>query len=61
LASFHFNKIEHEHECELDLQFCDSVPNFESMLTSISLPDMDPIPDPILIPVPIDLEHDHLF
>ena len=31
------------------------------MLTSISLPDVDPIPDPILIPVPIDLEHDHLF
>jgi len=57
LTSFHFNEIEFEHERELDLPFCDSISNFESMLTSVSLLDLDPIPEPILILVPIDLEH----
>ena len=33
LASLYFDEIELEHECELDLQFCDSISNFESMLT----------------------------
>ena len=35
LASFYFNKIELEYECDPDLQPCDSVPIFESMLTLI--------------------------
>ena len=58
LASFHFNEIELERECELDFQFCDSVPNFKSMLTLVSLTDLDPIPEPAPILVPIDLEHE---
>ena len=58
LASFYFNEIELDHEYELDLQFCDSVQNFESMLTLISLPDLDPIFEPTLIPLPMHLEHE---
>jgi len=45
LASFHFNEIEFEHECEPEFQFCDSVPDLDSILK------------PTLIPVPINLEH----
>ena len=33
LASLHFNEIELEYECEPDLQLCDSILIFESMLT----------------------------
>jgi len=44
LISFHFNKIELEHECDLNPQLCDSVSNFESMLTHVSLPDLDHTP-----------------
>ena len=58
MTSFHFKDIKLEHECELDLQFCDSVPNFESMLTFISLPVLNPIHEPTLITIPIDLEHE---
>ena len=47
MISFHFNEIELERECELEIQFCDSVLIFESMLTLVSLPDLDPIPVPI--------------
>ena len=38
LASFHFNEIEVDYECEPDPQFCDSVPIFESILTLVYLP-----------------------
>jgi len=58
LASFYFNEIEFEHECELNLQIYDLAPNFESMLTPVSLPNLDPISEPILIPVPTDLEYE---
>ena len=51
LASFHFNEIELEYECEPDPQLCDSILIFESMLTPVSLPKLDPIPKQILIPV----------
>ena len=56
LTSYHFNKIEIEHECEPDLQFCDSVPNFESILSHVSLPDLDPVPKLTLIFLPMDHE-----
>jgi len=58
MASFHSNEIELEHECELDLQFFDSVSNFVSLLTLVSLSDLDPILVPTLTRVPIDLEHE---
>ena len=43
-------------ECDPDPQLCDSVSIFESMLTQISLPNLDPITEPTLIPIPIDFE-----
>ena len=49
LASFYFNDIELEDECDIDFQCWDSVQLFESILTSVSLPDLDPILEPILI------------
>ena len=42
LASFYFNEIELEHECDLDPQLYDSIPIYESMLTPVSLPNLDP-------------------
>ena len=56
LASFYFKKIELESECNPNSQLYDSVPIFESILTPVSLPDWDPIPELTLILVPIDLE-----
>jgi len=56
LASFQFNEIELECECDPDPQPCDSVHIFESMLTPVSLPNLDQFPEPTFIPVPIDLE-----
>ena len=56
MASFYFNKIELEYECEPDPQLCDSIPICESMLTSVSLPKLDPLPEPTLIPVSIDFK-----
>jgi len=38
LASFYFNEIKLEDECDADFQCCDSVLLFESMLTLVSLP-----------------------
>ena len=61
LTSFHFNEIEFEHERELDLPFCDSISNFESMLTSVSLLDLDPILKPTLILLSIKFEHESLI
>ena len=60
MVSFHFNEIEHEQECDPNLQFRDSISNFESRLTLVSLPDLDYLLEPILIPVPINLEHESL-
>jgi len=37
LASFYFNEIEIDYECEPDPQLCDSVFIFESMLTPVFL------------------------
>ena len=56
-ASFHFNEIELEHECDPDPKLCDSVPLFESMLTLASLSYLDLILEPTLIPVPINFDH----
>ena len=56
MASFSFNKIELKCECDPDPQLCDLVPNFESMLTPISLPNLDPFSELTLILVPMDLE-----
>ena len=58
IGKFHFNEIELEHECDLNPQFCDSVSIFYSMLTLVSLPDLDHVPEPTLTPVPINLEHE---
>ena len=60
MASFYFNKIELEHECEPNLQIYDSVSISEFMLTPVSLPDLDSISIPTLIPVPINLKHEPL-
>ena len=57
-ASFHFNEIELEDECDTNFQCCDSVSLFESMQTLVSLPDLDPISKPTLILIPIELEHE---
>ena len=54
-ASFHFNEIELEDEYNAD-QYCNLLPLFESMLTLFFLPDLDPIPKPTLIPIPIKHE-----
>jgi len=56
LASFYFNKIELEYECEPDPQLCDSIPIFESILTYVSLPKLDPLLEPTLIHVSMDFE-----
>ena len=61
LTSFHFNEIELDYECEPDPQLCDSVFISESMLTSVSVPNLDQFPEPKFIPVPIDLEIEHQF
>jgi len=52
VASFNFNEIELNCEFEPDPQLCDLVPNFESMLSSVSSPNLDSIPKPTLILVP---------
>ena len=39
-----------------DPQLCDSISVFESMLTLVSLPDLDLFPEPTLIHIPIELE-----
>ena len=61
LASFKFNEIELDCECEPDPQLCDLIPNFESMFTLLSLPNLDPILEPTLIPVSIYLKLNQLL
>ena len=56
LASFHFNEIELDYECELYPQLCDSVSIFESMLTPVFLPNLDQFPKQPFFLVPINLE-----
>ena len=56
MASYHFNEIELEEECDPDPYFCDPIPNFESMMTHVSLPNLDPFSELTLIPVLIDFE-----
>ena len=45
-----------DYECEPDPQLCDLVSIFEFMLTPVFLPNLDQFPEPIFIPVPINLE-----
>jgi len=52
LASFHFNEIELECEYDPNPQPCDSVCIFESMLTLVSLPNLDQFSEPTFIPYP---------
>ena len=61
LASFNFNEIELDYECEPDPQLCDSVPIFESMLTPVFLPNLDQFFKSTFISVPIDLEIESLI
>jgi len=49
LESFNFKKIELESERDSNPQLYDFVSNFESMLTPVSLLDLDPILKPTLI------------
>jgi len=59
LASYHFNEIELEHECEPKPQFSDSISSFESISTPILLPNLSHMLEPILIiliPVILELE-----
>ena len=56
MASFHFNEIEFDYECEPDPQLCYLVSIFESMLTPVFLSNLDQFPESTFIPVPIDLE-----
>jgi len=44
--------------CDTNSQCCDSVSLFKSTLTPVSLSDLDPIPKPTLIPIPIELKHE---
>ena len=60
LASFNFTEIELDCECEPNPQLCDLILNFESMLTPVSLPNLDPIPEPTLILI-IDHEIESLI
>jgi len=55
LTNFKFSlqRIELDCECEPDLQLCNSVLIFKSMLTPVSLPDLDPILEPTMIAIPI--------
>ena len=51
-------KLKFEHACDPDLQLCDSVLIFKSILTPVSLPNLDHILGLTLIPIPINLEHE---
>ena len=61
LVSFQFNEIELEDECDTYSQCSDSVSLFEFMLTPVFLADLDPIPKPTLILIPIKFEHESLI
>jgi len=61
LASFSFKKIELGYECDPDPQVCYSILIFESILTLMSLPYLDPFPKPTLIPIHIKFEFEPLI
>ena len=56
MANFYFKKIEFEYECDPDPQLCDSILIFKSILTPISLHNLETFPEPTLISVPIDFK-----
>ena len=56
LASFSFNEIELECECDPYPQPCDLVFIFESILTLLSLPNLNQFLELTFIPILIDLE-----
>ena len=56
MASFHFNEIELDYECEPDPELCDSVSVFESILTLVFLSNLHQFSELTFIHVPIDLE-----
>jgi len=55
LESFYFYEIELEQECDTS-QFCDSVSNFESILTHVLLSKLSNMLEPGLIFMPVILE-----
>ena len=57
LASFSFNEI--ELECDPNLQPCDLIFIFESMLIPVSLPNLDHFLELTFIPILVDVEIDH--
>ena len=56
LASSHFYKIELNEDLDIDSQICDPVQLPELILTSVLLPDLSSILEPVLILIPIILE-----
>jgi len=58
LASFPFNEIELEDECDTNSQCCDSVLLFEFILILVSSPNLDPILKSTWISIPIKLEYE---
>ena len=56
LASYPFSKIELEHECDFDLQVCNSISFLNAILTPVSLPDFNPFPESVLDPLPVNRE-----
>jgi len=56
-----FTSMRLKLDCEPDLQLCDLVPNFEFMLTPVSLPNLNPIPELTLNPFRIDHEIESLI
>jgi len=53
LASFSFPEIEFESEFDPETQLGNSIPLSDSIMTPVSLPDINPFPELILDPVPI--------
>ena len=56
LTSYFFLEIELEHECDLDPQFGNSTPIFDSMLTPIFLPYFNHFSESMLNRVPLHRE-----
>jgi len=56
LTSYPFLEIELKDECEPALQFSDSSPILESILTRVLLPELSNILEPVLIPIILEVE-----
>ena len=56
LASYPFSEIELEDECEPELQVSDSSPFIESLSTSVVLPKLSNVLEPVLIPIIPELD-----